>query len=210
MFFLTICTGAVAQNKPFWHEIQQFKKRDSVSMPAKNGIVFVGSSSLRMWKDLETTYKKYNAINRGFGGSDLASANLYVNELVIVHKPRQVVIYSGENDIANGVSADKTFERFTAFFGNIRKALPKTNITFVSIKYSPSRAKFSDTITKTNGLIKSYLAKRKNTGYIDITSKMLSSSGEMRPELFQSDMLHMKPEGYAIWTKEITPYLKKK
>lgn len=201
---------AFGQNKPFWNEVQQFKKNDSIAMPPKNGIVFVGSSSLRMWKELEDTYKSYKAINRGFGGSDLKQANDYIQELVLDYKPRQVVIYSGENDIAAGVSADDTYERFVTFFTNIRKKLPKANITFISIKLSPSRAKFSDVVLATNASIKAFIEKQKNAGFIDITSKMLDADGNNRPELFQPDMLHMKPPGYAIWTKEITPYLKKK
>src|SRR4051812_17257039 len=102
IFLLTGSASVFAQNKPFWNEIQTFQKKDSVAMPAKNGIVFTGSSSIRMWKDLETLYKDYQVINRGFGGSVLPQVNDYVNELVIKYKPRQVVIYCGDNDIASG------------------------------------------------------------------------------------------------------------
>lgn len=202
--------SAVAQNKPFWNEITDFQKKDSFSMPPTKGIVFVGSSSLRMWTDLEETFKSYNAINRGFGGSELTSANDYIKELVLVHQPRQVVIYSGENDVASGASADQTYDRFVTFFTNLRKNLPKANITYISMKLSPSRAQFSEVILAANAKIKDYISGQKNAAYIDITSKMLDSTGGYRRELFQDDMLHMKPAGYEIWTEEITPYLKKK
>ncbi len=210
LILLFLSPAAFGQNKPFWNEIQEFKKNDNISMPPKNGIVFVGSSSLRMWKDLEETFKSYNAINRGFGGSDLANANDYIKELVLDYKPRQVVIYSGENDIATGVSAVDTYNRFVTFFINIRKGLPKATITYVSMKLSPSRAKFSEVVLTANASIKAYVAKQKNASFVDITSKMLDSKGNYRPELFQPDMLHMKPAGYDIWTRAITPYLKKK
>ena len=200
----------VAQNKPFSDELKQFHEKESIAMPPKNGIVFVGSSSLRMWTDLEKTFKSYNAINRGFGGSELTNANDYIKELVLIHQPRQVVIYSGENDVASGASADQTYDRFVTFFANLRKNLPKANITFISMKLSPSRAQFSKVILEANARIKEFISKQKNAGYIDIASKMLDSKGGYRPELFQADMLHMKPAGYEIWTKEITPYLKKK
>ena len=207
---LIMSMSVAAQNKPFSDEIRQFQEKDSISMPPKNGIVFVGSSSLRMWSDLEQTFKSYNAINRGFGGSELANANDYIQELVLVHEPRQVVIYSGENDVASGASAEQTFERFVTFFTNLREHLPKATITYISMKLSPSRSKFSDVILSANSMIKGYIAKQKKADYIDITSKMLDSNGSTRPELFQNDMLHMKPAGYEVWTKEITPYLKKK
>ncbi len=208
--FLGLTSCSYAQNKPFWNEINQFKKMDSVSMPAKNGIVFTGSSSIRMWTNLETLYKGYHAINRGFGGSVLTNVNDYRNELIIKHKPRQVVIYCGDNDIASGATAEQTFEIFKTLFNNLRTSLPKTNITFISMKLSPSRAKFIPDVLKANASIKGFIAKQKNASFIDITSKMLDANGEMRPELFQNDMLHMKPAGYEIWAKEITPYLKKK
>lgn len=212
LFFIalvSISAHTFAQDKPFWNEIQQFKRQDSITMPAKNGIVFTGSSSIRMWKDLETTYKDYNAINRGFGGSVLPQVNDYVDELVLKYKPRQVVIYCGDNDIASGASAEQVLTSFTNLFNNIRKGLPKTSIAFISMKLSPSRTKFVPEVIKGNALVKEFIAKQKNAVFIDIASKMLDSKGEMRPELFQNDMLHMKPAGYEIWVKEITPYLKK-
>jgi lysophospholipase L1-like esterase len=200
----------VAQNKPFSDELRQFHEKESISMPPSNGIVFVGSSSLRMWTDLEETFKSYHAINRGFGGSELIHANDYIKELVLIHKPRQVVIYSGENDVASGASVDVTYERFLTLFTNLRKNLPKATITYISMKLSPSRSQFSKIILEANEKIKTYISKQKNASYVDIASKMLDSKGGYRPELFQADMLHMKPAGYQIWTREITPYLTKK
>lgn len=210
LFLVFTSTSIFAQNKPFWNEIQAFKKQDSISMPAKGGIVFVGSSSFRMWKDLETVYKDYNAINRGFGGSTLVHANLYAEDLVIKYQPRQVVIYSGENDIAEGSSAIETFENLVEFFTTIRNKIPNVPVAYVSMKQSPSRTKFSDAVVHANALIKEYLSHYKNTSFIDVDGKMLTSKGALRPELFQQDMLHMKPAGYAIWTEQITPYLIKK
>ena len=209
VLLVSLSVNSFAQEKPFWNDIQKFKHQDSVSMPAKNKVVFVGSSSFTRWNDLETVFKDYNAINRGFGGSTLEQANDYINELVFAYKPKQVVIYSGENDIAAGASAEQTYDRFITFYTNLRKGLPKANIVYISMKQSPSRMKFADNVNKANTMIKEYISKQKNAVFIDVNSKMLDSNGAPRPELFVEDMLHMKPEGYAIWIKEITPYLKK-
>ena len=210
VLFLLVSSTALAQNKPFWNDIQKFKRQDSLQMPPKKGIVFVGSSSFTMWKDLEKVYKDYNAINRGFGGSTLKDANEYVEEIVLAYKPRQVVIYSGENDIAAGATGDETFTRFHSLFDKIRKELPKAKITYISMKQSPSREKFKAELTKANSLIKEYIEKQKKADYIDVNAKMLDGDGNPRPELFLNDMLHMKQAGYDIWIKEITPHLKKK
>ncbi len=200
--------GAHAQNKPeFWNEIQDFKKQDSLNGIKKGGILFVGSSSLRMWKELENVFKPYNAINRGFGGSTLAQADFYIKDLVYPYQARQIVIYSGENDIASGASALETLNRFATFFTNIRNHQPDVPVIYVSIKQSPSRVKFSSTILHANTLIKEYLGHYKATKYVDVDTPMQGAKGALRPELFLPDMLHMKKEGYDIWVKQITPYL---
>lgn len=211
LLVFALSTGFVkAQQKPaFWKEIQEFKHNDSISMPPKNGILFVGSSSFEKWKDLETVFKDYQAINRGFGGSTLAQANYYIADLVYPYQPRQVVIYSGENDIAmDGANALETLNRFAAFFNNIRLKYPAVPVLYVSIKDSPSRTKHAATNAHANLLIKEYLQHYPNTRFVDVNSKMLNKKA-LRPELFLEDMLHIKPEGYDIWIKEIKPYLVK-
>jgi len=199
-----------AQNKPaFWDDIQRFKHQDSLHMPPKNGIVFVGSSSFTKWTELENVYKKYQAINRGFGGSTLAQANYYVADLIYPYQPRQVVIYSGENDVAmDHTSALETLNRFAAFFTSIRNKYPKTAVLYVSMKLSPSRTENAETVLHANALIKEYLSSYTNTQFVDVNSKMMRN-GKLRPELFLEDMLHMNQAGYDIWIKEITPYLLK-
>jgi lysophospholipase L1-like esterase len=192
---------------PFWKEIQNFKKQDSLSMPPKGGIVFVGSSSFTRWKDLENVYKKYNAINRGFGGSRITQANFYINDVIFPYEPRQVVIYSGENDLAAGSSAVELLNNFATFFSNIRKKLPNTQITYISMKLSPSRVQYADATIHGNKLIKDFLSHYKNTSFVDINPAMKAKDGSLRPELFVKDMLHMQPVGYDIWIKEITPHL---
>ena len=196
--------------RPFWNEIQNFKHKDSLSMPATHGIVFLGSSSIRKWTDAETTFKSYNVINRGFGGSTLAQAADYVNELVFPYQPRQVVIYSGENDIAvDKISAKETLSRLQKLVTNIRTGMPNVPIVFMSIKQSPSRVEFTDVVLSANKLIKKYLKSVDHTTYLDVNAKMLDSKGATRPELFESDMLHLKPAGYAIWETALKPLLLK-
>lgn len=196
--------------RPFWNEIQNFKHKDSLSMPATHGIVFLGSSSIRKWTDAETTFKSYNVINRGFGGSTLAQAADYVNELVFPYQPRQVVIYSGENDIAvDKISAEETLSRLQKLVTNIRTGMPNVPIVFMSIKQSPSRVEFTDVVLSANKLIKKYLKSVDHTTYLDVNAKMLDSKGATRPELFESDMLHLKPAGYAIWETALKPLLLK-
>ncbi|MGI4727175.1 MAG: GDSL-type esterase/lipase family protein [Janthinobacterium lividum] len=211
ILFLSVnfwCEAILAQQKaPFYEEIQAFKKQDSLTPPPKNGVLFIGSSSLRKWTDLEKTFAAYHAINRGFGGSTLTDAIYYEHDLVDPYQPRQIVIYSGENDIAAGnVSAQMVLDRFEKLFELIRQKQPLVPVAFISIKPSPSRARFQPIVIESNALIKKFLREKRKTVFINVYRKMLTKQ-QMRPELFGPDMLHMNEQGYQIWTKAIQPHL---
>lgn len=216
LFFLitsifTACANNESDKPPFWSEIQEYKKADSLNFPPPNGIVFIGSSSFNGWNDLESVFKDYNAINRGFGGSNLIDANYYAKDIIFPYQPRQIVIYSGENDIpADTVDARMVLGRFKTLFKTIRSNMPEVHVAYISIKPSPSREEYLPIIKESNALIKSYLATQKNAAFIDIFPLMLTQEGNLRPELYVSDKLHMNNLGYDIWIKAITPYLIKK
>ena len=210
LFLITFLCSTIAfaqQKTPFYQEIEAFKKADSLQMPVKNGILFVGSSSFTMWKDLEKTYQKYQAINRGFGGSNLANAIYYADDIIFPYQPRQIIIYSGENDIAEGATPDVTFDRFKILFSLIRKKMPNVAISFISIKPSLSREKLMPQMLYTNELIKIFLSSQTNVSYIDVYSLMLQDNGKPMSDIFIKDNLHMNQKGYDIWIKTIAPYL---
>ncbi|RYY19718.1 MAG: G-D-S-L family lipolytic protein [Chitinophagaceae bacterium] len=208
---LLLGTSLLAQTPAFYEDIQKFKSMDSTGMPPKNAIVFTGSSSFTRWTDVQSRFPGYTIINRGFGGSSLPDVIRYADDVIIKYKPKQVVIYCGENDAAgdSSVTADTITNRFKTLFGIIRSRLPRASITFVSMKPSPSRAKVKPVIIRANDMIREFLSKNRNTAYIDIYSKMLDSARQPVPELFVSDSLHMSEKGYDIWQVAIRPYLKK-
>lgn len=196
--------------QPFINEIKAFQKADSISMPAANAILFAGSSSFRLWKNIQEDFAGFPIINRGFGGSSLPDVIRYTEEILFPYHPKQVVIYCGENDFAMNPSlaTDSVVERFKTLFLMIRKRLPKTYIAFVSMKPSPSRWKMKDQMIEANAGIKSFLNKQRRTNYIDIWTPMLASNGEPQPDLFLGDNLHMNAKGYAIWKAAILPVLR--
>ncbi len=201
-----------AQQAPFQNEINDFKKEDSAKLPPKNAILFVGSSSFRMWSDVQNYFPAYTIINRGFGGSQLPDVIHFAPDIIYPYQPKQIVIYCGDNDLAadTSLSGKDVFDRFETLYKLIRKNLGnKVNVLFVSIKPSPSRENLLPKMIVANTLIEQYLLKEKNTAFADVFHPMLDANGNMRPELYKEDMLHMKPEGYAIWQKAIEPYLVK-
>jgi lysophospholipase L1-like esterase len=201
-----------AQQAPFYNEIQHFKTEDSLHFPPKNAILFLGSSSFRKWSDVQNYFPGYTIINRGFGGSTIPEATYYANDIIFPYKPAQIVIYEGDNDLAssNTITADSVLMRFKKLFFLIRDNLPGARIDFVSIKPSLSRERLLPEMSKANKLVKKFLKKKKNAGFIDVYHKMLNKDGTPNKTLFIEDELHMNAKGYAIWQKAIQPYLLKK
>ena len=209
--FLTGVLYAQEQKPAFWNDIQSFKKQDSILLPPKNAILFVGSSSFTMWKDVQKDFPSYLIVNRGFGGSSLPDLIRYAYKVILPYQPKQVVIYCGENDLAasDTVTANLVFERFKQLFTIIRKQYPRSKITYVSMKPSPSRQLLLAKMIKGNELIKKYLSSKKRTSYVDVYKEMIDDEGKPRPELFLDDNLHMNKSGYVIWQRLIEPHLLK-
>lgn len=212
LLFLLATTGlAQIEKPPYWTEIQNFKKQDSLNPPAKDQILFVGSSSFAMWKDVQNYFPGYRILNRGFGGSSLPDVIRYVDDVIIPYQPKQIVIYCGENDLAasDTVTSMMVLDRFKQLFSLVRNQLPKVPIVYISMKPSPSRQHLSAKVELGNKLIKKFLKKKKRTAFVDVYHKMLNTEGKPMPDIFLEDNLHMNAKGYAIWQKAIEPYLKK-
>jgi lysophospholipase L1-like esterase len=209
VFLLISGTVMTQAQTPFEAEIRAFEKADQESPPPQHPIVFTGSSSIRLWENLSTYFPNKNILQRGFGGSELSQVLLYADRIIIPYHPKQVVLYAGENDIATGKQTGKqTFERFVALFEHVRQKLPDVTFTFIAIKPSPSRRQYFPENDIANRLIKDYLAKQKNTQFVDIRPVMLGQNDQPVPALFKPDSLHMLPAGYQRWAKVLEPYLK--
>ncbi len=164
LLFVAICNILVfsctsEKKPPFYDEIEAFKKADKDSFPPTNSILFVGSSSFRQWKDVASYFPGYTIINRGIGGSGLNDLIRYADKVIVPYKPRQVVIYCGENDIAYAkLSATDVLQRFIELFNLIRANLPNAHIVYVAMKPSPSREKFLSIIEDANIMIRQFLS----------------------------------------------------
>jgi lysophospholipase L1-like esterase len=212
ILFFVFQSSVVAQEQrpPYWNEIEAFKKTDSANPPPPNAILFVGSSSFRLWKDIDNAFPNHAIINRGFGGSSLPHVIQYAEDIIFPYQPKQVVVYCGENDMtAETATGDTVYQRFKNLFTLIRSRLTNVPVVFVSLKPSPSRWHLKEKMERGNRLIKEFLKKEKNTAFVDVWNPMLTSDGMPREELFVADRLHMNEKGYAIWTKKIKPHLKK-
>ena len=210
VFFFFIVFLANAQEKPpFYNEISNFKKQDSLKFPPKNATLFVGSSTFTNWKDAQKYFPNQVIINRGFGGSSLPHVINYANDIIFPYDPKQIVIYCGENDFTNpGTTTEMVVDRVKQLFELIRKKYPKTHIAYISIKPSPSRQKYFPQMIEANKMIASIVKDMKNTKFINTYDAMFNPDGTLMTDIFLKDNLHMNAKGYAIWQKVMEPYLK--
>ncbi len=172
----------------------------------ENQVVFYGSSSFRLWETLSEDFPELDVINLAFGGSKIIDCSYYYDSLLGQTKPSKIIFYAGDNDIADEASAETILQRFKDFLQKVDSQFPEVPLTFLSIKPSPIRAQMLPTIQKTNELINAFLETRNNRTYLDIHFAMLSE-GNVRPELFTEDELHMNPDGYSIWTAILRKHL---
>jgi len=199
--------NATANDESRWEStIQRFEEQDAKKPPPKNAILFVGSSSIRMW-DTESSFPGLRTINRGFGGSQIADSLQFAHRIVIPHKPRTIVFYAGDNDIAAGKSPTQVAQDYTRFVAKVRESLPEVSIIFVAIKPSLARWQLIKEIREANQEIREFSKTQDNLQYLDVDAPMIDSTGNPNPKLFLSDGLHLNAEGYALWNHLLRPYL---
>lgn len=197
------------EKPPFWDDVKTIQDYDKIYAPPKDPILFVGSSSIRLWVDFVNTFKDYTVLNRGIGGAVTSDIDRYLDQIVFPYHPKQIVLYVGENDIMSAPDAETVFTAFQKLYAHMRTQLPATPIVYIAMKGSPSRKQHQDKAVKANQLISDFIKKQQNIVFIDIYKPMLDKKGQMQPKLFKNDMLHMNLEGYKIWDGLLIPHLLK-
>ncbi len=197
----------LAEEENRWEPaIQAFEKQDQKTMPTEGAVLFLGSSSIRLW-DIEASFPDLVTIKRGFGGSMISDVNHFVNRIVLPYKPKTIVLYAGDNDIALGKTAEQVVTDFKAFVKHVHASLPETRILFLSIKPSVARWSVYDEMKRANEDIRRYCEADEKLVFVDVGSCLLGADGTPRADLLMSDGLHLNTEGYAAWNKVLKPLL---
>jgi lysophospholipase L1-like esterase len=193
----------------FEGEIKAYEAKDK-SKPVKPGeTLFIGSSTFRLWTNLEKEFQNEHAVNRAFGGATIDEINHYANRIVIPYKPSRIVFYAGTNDLANGDSAKDVYNDFLEFERIVHKALPNTKIYFVSVNPGPSRVKLQKLYDETNRLVSAEARRSHKFKFVDIRPVMYDSNGKLKEQLFGFDRLHMNKSGQDLWEPIIREALAK-
>ncbi len=205
----TVAAADVAPEQKRWGDtIREFEKWDSKNYYPIDGVLFVGSSSIRMWPTREY-FPDLPVINRGFGGSQISDVNFFADRIVLPYKPQLIVFYCGDNDIAAGKSPTRILQDYKAFVALVCSELPSTKIIFIAIKPSGSRWDKWPLMKETNSSIEAFSKKDKKLYYFDAASPLLGKDGKPMDKLFLKDRLHLNPEGYTAWTKHLRPLIDK-
>ncbi len=213
VFFIllfTFTTNLFSQN--YWESaIREFEKADAKNPPDSGAVLFVGSSSIRMWKTVQKDFPFVKVLNRGFGGSQMSDLLYYTDRIVLKYKPLMIIVYEGDNDVASGKNHVEILGDYRAFVRKVRAKMPHVPIILLAAKPSPLRWQWASQYRLLNQLLEKYVASAKdeNLMYVDIFNPMIGENGRPKPEIFLSDSLHMNERGYQIWKKILTPILKK-
>ncbi len=193
-------------------ELEAFARADREAPFAPGGVVFVGSSSIRMWSTLAEDLAPTRVLNRGFGGSRLFDAVYWSRELVSIHEPALAVVFSGTNDLA-GPDA-KSPERVRALFLELVERLhaedDELQIVYVAITPTLAREEHITAVREANRLIQAACERDARLEFVDPTPGLLDASGRPDAQFFLDDRLHLNAKGYAVWTAALRPVLERR
>lgn len=205
--FLMQFPAAAQDPTRFEGEIQQFERRDAIHPPPANPILFVGSSSFRVWTNLTGEFPDLPILNRGFGGAHFSDINHYFDRVVRPYHPRLIVVYAGDNDVAAGKPPERVLSDFQEFVRRVRATSTNTEVAMISIKPSPSRLAWLYDQKRANALMCDYARTQKKVSFLQIFSEFLDPMGAPRSEFFLADQLHLNKMGYRVWKRVLGPYL---
>ncbi|MBT8046463.1 MAG: hypothetical protein KJN67_04790 [Pontiella sp.] len=192
----------------FEKAIQRFEAADQQQPPPQGAIVCIGSSSMRFWHEtIAVDLAPLTIIPRGFGGSNMNDALHYADRIVLPYSPRAIVVYEGDNDVAQGVSPEQILSTLRKFVDKVHTRFPECRIYFLSVKPSIKRWHLWSRMQEVNRLIAAECAKDKRLAFVDVATGMLNAEGEPIKNLFKKDDLHMTEEGYVVWKDALRPVL---
>lgn len=208
VIFIFVALFAVAQDPArFKEQVDELAQKEYNFSTDKKLVVFAGSSSIRMWKDVELYFPEFNVINNGFGGSQFSDLLFFYNELILSRKPDILFIYEGDNDIADGKKTSAVMKQAKELTSKIRKDLPGTRILFISPKPSLARVKLKEKYLSLNNRLERYCNRKNQVEFVNVWTPMVDRSGNVLPDLFIEDGLHMNKKGYDIWGETIRGYI---
>jgi lysophospholipase L1-like esterase len=206
--FLTLETSGQSVSGPerFRAEVTDILSRPA---PSTDGVVlFTGSSSIRIWNDINDYFPGYEIVNRGFGGSQTSDLLYYVEPLILSLNPAKIFIYEGDNDLAGGKMSKQILATTDSLLQRIRlKFSASVPVYFISPKPSVARWKLRDAYLEHSKNLQAWIKTRENVYYVDGWSSLVDNKGEVFTDIFRPDSLHLNKKGYDLWATGIKKFL---
>jgi len=190
-------------------EIAACEQMDRTNPPPRGGLLFIGSSTIRLWKTLAQDFPDHRVINRGFGGSQIVDATHFAERVIFPYAPRMIFLRAGGNDLWAGKTPERVFDEFREFVKKIHAKLPETDIVFISLSPSIARWKQAEQEKALNRMVEDYVRGKAHLKYLETYPMVLGTDGKPRPELFVADQLHFNAEGYKLLAERVRPCLPK-
>ena len=184
-------------------DIAAMETADQTNPPPRSGVLFAGSSMIRLWKTLAEDFPGVPVVNRGFGGSEIVDSTHFADRLILPHTPRQIFLRAGGNDLNNSKTPEQVFAEFRDFVATVHAKLADTEIVFIGWSATPARWPAARRERELNGLVADFAQTHPGVVYLDTTDITLDARGQPRPEVFVEDQLHFNAEGYRLLAEKV-------
>ena len=191
-------------------EINAFWEADKKQLPPQNAVLFMGSSSVRIWTTLSQDFPEIPVINRGFGGSQIFESTYYADYIAFPYAPKMIVMFAGTNDLSYGnKSPEQVLKDYQEFVAKIHEKLPNVRIAYISISPTVQRWNNESKVLEANYLISKFVHENDSPtlklSFLDTHSQLLTLTGEPSPKLLQGDGLHLNADGYKLLVSIVKP-----
>ncbi|MEO8307654.1 MAG: GDSL-type esterase/lipase family protein [Pseudomonadota bacterium] len=184
-----------------------YEAQDQTNPPPTGAVVVTGSSTIQLWTTINADLSPLTIISRGLGGSTADDIDYYLERMVLVYRPRAVVLYEGDNDIGTGATPQYVANRIAGIMGRITARYPNVRVYVISIKPSVARWSLWPQMTQANQLLEAFCNTDARYTFIDISLALLGGNGQPKPEYYVTGGLHLNTAGYQAWTSVIRPVL---
>ncbi len=207
--FTQLCAASTGTDLRWQSSISSFKEYDSENSYPKNGVLFVGSDIINIWKTADC-FPEFGVINRGFGGSNVQDLFRYYNDIILKYRPATIVIGTGDADCAGKRPAEMVASDFKSLLEKLRADMPDTKIIVLSVPKSPSRSVYFDKIDALNAKLAEYIDQKggKNTVFFDVNEVLCGKNKTPQKDMFRKNMLHFRRAAYTEISKNLRSLLK--
>lgn len=186
-------------------DIQRFQRLNQEEVRPDDSILFVGSSSFRLWETMAHDLAPYPVIRRGFGGAKISDVLVHLPRIIGNVKFRAIVFFVGGNDVW-GNDDDKTPAEILActekLIADVREQHPSKPIFFIEITPSPRRVDLDAKELLLNKSLRDACLAADDVHFIETRTAFLEN-GQRTETWFADDQLHLNRKGYELWAKLI-------